>query len=337
MEIKILQPNDFHHHLRDKELLHFNVKHCFNKFKNVIVMPNLIPPIITIHQALNYRKRINKYNIKNGNPLMTLYLNENINIEDIRKFKYYPEMIGIKYYPKNVTTNSQNGINNIKNIFFILKIMEEEDIPLLIHGETNNQKIDIFKKEEYFINNELLTIIKNFTKLRIVLEHISTKIAVNFVLKHNNIYATITPHHLVLDRNDIFDGGIHPHLYCLPILKKKEDKICLIKAAISGNNKFFLGTDNAPHLEKDKISNCGCAGIFNSPVAIEIITELFDKNNSLHNLEKFMSTNGCDFYKIPYNKEYICLKKEDWIVPNRYGNLIPLYNGKKIKWKIKDF
>jgi dihydroorotase len=337
MEIKILQPNDFHHHLRDNELLHFNVKHCFNKFKNVIVMPNLIPPIITIHQALNYRKRINKYNIKNGNPLMTLYLNQNINIEDIRKFKYYPEMIGIKYYPKNVTTNSQNGINNIKNIFFILKIMEEEDIPLLIHGETNNKKIDIFKKEEYFINNELLTIIKNFPKLRIVLEHISTKIAVNFVLKHNNIYATITPHHLVLDRNDIFDGGIHPHLYCLPILKKKEDKICLIKAAISGNNKFFLGTDNAPHLEKDKISSCGCAGIFNSPVAIEIITELFDKNNSLHNLEKFMSTNGCDFYKIPYNKEYIRLKKEDWIVPNRYGNLIPLYNGKKIKWKIKNF
>jgi dihydroorotase len=300
-------------------------------------MPNLIPPIITIHEALNYRKRINKYNIKNGNPLMTLYLNENINIEDIRKFKCYPEMIGIKYYPKNVTTNSQNGINNIKNIFFILKIMEEEDIPLLIHGETNNKKIDIFKKEEYFINNELLTIIKNFPKLRIVLEHISTKIAVNFVLKHNNIYATITPHHLVLDRNDIFDGGIHPHLYCLPILKKKEDKICLIKAAISGNNKFFLGTDNAPHLEKDKISSCGCAGIFNSPVAIEIITELFDKNNSLHNLEKFMSTNGCDFYKIPYNKEYIRLKKEDWIVPNRYGNLIPLYNGKKIKWKIKNF
>ena len=154
--------------------------------------------------------------------------------------------------------------------------------------------------------------------------------------EYNNIYATITPHHLVLDRNDIFYRGIHPHLYCLPILKKREDKMCLIKAAISGNSKFFLGTDNAPHLEKDKISSCGCAGIFNSPVAIEIITELFDKNNSLYNLEKFMSTNGCDFYKIPYNKEYICLKKEDWIVPNRYGNLIPLYNGKKIKWKIKD-
>ena len=214
--------------------------------------------------------------------------------------------------------------------------MEDEDIPLLIHGETNNPKIDIFKKEEYFIKNELQIIIKKFPKLRIVLEHISTKIAVNFVLKYNNIYATITPHHLVLDRNDIFYRGIHPHLYCLPILKKREDKMCLIKAAISGNSKFFLGTDNAPHLEKDKISSCGCAGIFNSPVAIEIITELFDKNNSLYNLEKFMSTNGCDFYKIPYNKEYICLKKEDWIVPNRYGNLIPLYNGKKIKWKIKD-
>ena len=334
MILKIKKPNDFHHHLRDNNMLPITVKHCFNKFKNVIVMPNLVPPIITIKEALLYRKRIQKYNIYNGNPLMTLYLHKNIKETDLRQFNKYNEMGGIKLYPKNMTTNSSKGISSIKEVYHIIKIMEEEDIPLLIHGETTNKNIDIFNREKYFIKNELSDIIQKFPKLRIVLEHITTAYAVDFVLTHKNIYATITPHHLLLDRNDIFKNGINPHLYCLPILKKNKDKNTLIKAAISGNKKFFLGTDNAPHKDCKKLSSCGCAGIFNSPVAIQIITELFENNKSLHNLEKFTSLNGADFYQLPYNKEFLTLKKEEWIVHNKINKLTPLYCNKKLKWKI---
>ena len=185
--------------------------------------------------------------------------------------------------------------------------------------------ITYIKKLEFIVNK--------FPGLRIVLEHISTKEAVEFVYDHENVYATITPQHLTLNRNDIFDGGIHPHLYCLPILKRKTDQEELVKAALSGNNKFFLGTDNAPHLEENKLTCCGCAGIFNSPVAIELVTQIFEENNSLYNLEKFISTNGADFYNLAYNEEYIEIKKEVWKVPEKYSNVVPLYAGKTINWK----
>ena len=332
--IKIRKPNDFHHHLRDGDMLENTVNHCFSKFKNVIVMPNLVPPIITIKDALEYRDRILKHDNNNGNPMMTLYLHKDIDLKELRDIKNIKEISAIKYYPKGATTNSADGIKRIDHIYPILDVMEQEDIPLLIHGESIKPNIDIFKKEKVFIEDELIKIIDKFPKLRIVLEHISTKHAVDFVLKHN-IYATITPHHLLLDRNDIFSNGINPHLYCLPILKKNEDRLALLKAAISGNKKFFLGTDNAPHLEENKLSSCGCAGIFNSPVAIEIVTELFEKYDSLDNLEKFISTNGSDFYRLPYNSEYIILEKNDWVVPDKYGDIIPLCCGKTLSWKIK--
>ena len=333
-QITIRKPNDFHHHLRDGDMLENTVNHCFSKFKNVIVMPNLVPPIIKIKDALEYRDRILKHDKNNGNPMMTLYLHKDIDLKELRDIKNIKEISAIKYYPKGATTNSADGIKRIDHIYPILDVMEQEDIPLLIHGESIKPNIDIFKKEKVFIEDELIKIIDKFPKLRIVLEHISTKHAVDFVLKHN-IYATITPHHLLLDRNDIFSNGINPHLYCLPILKKNEDRLALLKAAISGNKKFFLGTDNAPHLEENKLSSCGCAGIFNSPVAIEIVTELFEKYDSLDNLEKFISTNGSDFYRLPYNSEYIILEKNDWVVPDKYGDIIPLYCGKTLSWKIK--
>ena len=332
--IKIRKPNDFHHHLRDGDMLENTVNHCFSKFKNVIVMPNLVPPIIKIKDALEYRDRILKHDKNNGNPMMTLYLHKDIDLKELRDIKNIKEISAIKYYPKGATTNSADGIKRIDHIYPILDVMEQEDIPLLIHGESIKPNIDIFKKEKVFIEDELIKIIDKFPKLRIVLEHISTKHAVDFVLKHN-IYATITPHHLLLDRNDIFSNGINPHLYCLPILKKNEDRLALLEAAISGNKKFFLGTDNAPHLEENKLSSCGCAGIFNSPVAIEIVTELFEKYDSLDNLEKFISTNGSDFYRLPYNSEYIILEKNDWVVPDKYGDIIPLYCGKTLSWRIK--
>jgi dihydroorotase len=330
-EIKIRKPNDFHHHLRDGETLKTSVEHCFRNFKNAVVMPNLVPPVITIEQALEYKNRIEEQNHYNGNPMMTLYLHKDIKIEDLRAFKNHKEMIGIKLYPQNVTTNSKDGVANIEEFNHIFKVMEQEDIPLMIHGEAIN--VDIFKKEAVFIESTLPKIIKSFPKLRIVLEHISTKEAVEFVL-NNNVHATITPQHLIMDRNDIFRGGINPHHYCLPILKKIEDKKALVEVAISGNPKFFLGTDNAPHSEGSKLSCCGCAGIFNSPVAVQIIAELFYNHGSEDNLEKFISTNGCDFYGLPYNEEYITLREEPWVVPKRYGDFVPLMIGETLLFNI---
>ena len=330
MIVKIRKPNDFHHHLRENELLKLTTKECFNKFNYVIVMPNLKSPIISIKQALEYRKKIMELDNR-GNPLMTLYLHKNISLEDLNNFKNYPEMIGIKYYPKSATTNSEDGIENIESIFDLLEIMEKEKIPLLVHGENINCNIDIFHREKEFIKKELIIIIKKYPKLKVILEHISTKESIDFVLE-NDIYATITPHHMIFDRNDIFKRGINPHLYCLPILKKQEDKEALINAAISGKKNFFLGTDSAPHIEENKLSSCGCAGIFNSPVAVELVTEIFYNNNSLQYLEKFISTNGCDCYNLPYNTEKVLIKNESWIVPEKYDNIVPMYNGKKINW-----
>ncbi len=329
--LKIRKPNDFHHHLREKELLKLTTKNCFDKFHHVIVMPNLIRPIITIRQALNYRKQILELDNR-GNPLMTLYLHPNIPKEDLYDFKKYPQMIGIKYYPKSATTNSHQGVENIKNVYDILEIMEKENIPLLIHGENISCHVDIFHREKVFLKNELTFLLTNFPKLKLILEHISTKEAVEFVIQ-NDIYATITPHHIALDRNDIFKGGINPHLYCLPILKKMEDKQALLHAATSGKKNFFLGTDSAPHVEETKLTSCGCAGIFNSPIAIELLTEIFEQNDSLNQLERFISTNGCDCYNLPYNTEYVQLVKESWEVPKKYDNVVPLFSGKNMQWK----
>ena len=329
--IRILKPNDFHHHLRDGKLLKLTTKQCFNKFNHVIVMPNLVPPIITIERALNYRKDI-KYFVSHGNPLMTLYLHKDISNFDLKRFKSTPEMIGVKYYPQNATTNSGSGVDSIENVSHVLETMESEEIPLLIHGESIEYHVDIFDREKVFVSKELSKIRNLYPKLKIVLEHITTKEAVDYVLKEN-IHATITPHHLLLDRNDIFRNGINPHMYCLPILKRNEDREALVNAAISGKSNFFLGTDSAPHEEHNKISCCGCAGIFNSPVAIEVITDLFQKRNALDNLEKFVSTNGCDFYNLDYGDEYVYIKKETWKVPEKYDNIVPMYAGMSIDWK----
>ena len=329
--IQIRKPNDFHHHLRDGEMLDITANECFNRFNYTVIMPNLIPPIYTIEEATDYKKRIMKINNK-GTPLMTLYLSKNISESDLYAFKSNKNMIGIKYYPKAATTNSEYGVNDLNDVYHILKIMEDEKIPLLIHGESIKKNIDIFDKERFFLEDELSVIIESFPSLPIVLEHISTRVAVNFVLKHN-IHATITPHHLLLDRNDIFKNGINPHLYCLPILKRLTDRNALLDAALSGKQNFFLGTDSAPHCENKKLTSCGCAGIFNCTVAIEIIVGLFDKYNKLENLENFISTNGCDFYNLKYNDDFVRITNEKWVVPEKYGNIVPLCAGKELDWK----
>ena len=244
-------------------------------------------------------------------------------------------MKGIKYYPKSATTNSTFGISKLREVNHLIKIMEEEDIPLLIHGESIKNDVDIFDRESVFLKEELLEIITTFPNLRVVLEHITTKEAVDFVLEHN-IHATITPHHMVMDRNDIFYHGINPHHYCLPILKRRSDKEALINAAISGKPNFFMGTDSAPHYKEQKLSSCGCAGIFNCQVAIELVADIFYRHNMVQNLEKFISTNGCDFYNLQYNNKYINILKEDWVVPKEYEGIVPLYSNRKIEWKIEN-
>lgn len=306
-------------------------------------MPNLEVPITSIDMALEYQKRIINCNfVDRGVPLMTLYLSKNLDVNEIRKIKDYDCIIGIKYYPKGMTTNSEYGVKNILEISSQLKVMEDERIPLLIHPETANEDIDIFDRETYFIQNELKLITSQYPNLRIVLEHISTSYAVDYVLnnKNNKIAATITPHHLVLTRNDIFTNGkLNPFNYCCPIIKRKEDQQRLIEAATSGNRKFFLGTDNAPHTEWNKLNN-GKAGIFNAPVAIELITELFDRSNSLENLERFISTNGTDYYDLEPCSDTITLVKRPWTVLDKYSHLcydnyVPLYANREIEWEIK--
>ena len=262
---------------------------------------------------------------------MTLYLHKDISFADLKRFKELPEMIGIKYYPQNATTNSDFGVDTIESVSHVLETMEDEKIPLLIHGESIEYHVDIFDREKVFVSKELSKIRELFPNLKIVLEHITTKEAVDYVLKEN-IHATITPHHLLLDRNDIFRNGINPHMYCLPILKRNEDREALVQAAISGKSNFFLGTDSAPHEEHKKLSCCGCAGIFNSPVAVELLVDLFEKHHALDKLEKFASTNGCDFYDLPYSNDAIILKRKSWTVPENYDNIVPLYAGKQINW-----
>lgn len=330
--ITIIKPSDFHHHLRQGDMLSMTTNICFDKFHYGLAMPNLNPPIFNLQQALDYRRKILEIN-HNGTPLMTLYMNPNITDSDLDEFSKKRFLAGVKYYPKAATTNSNSGVSNINDVSHVLKMMESKGVPLLIHGESIEKGVDIFHKERVFLMKELSTIVKEYPNLRIVLEHITTEDSVNFVLEHN-IHATITPHHMLLDRNDIFKGGINPHHYCLPILKKSKDREALVKAATSGKHNFFMGTDSAPHYKENKLSCCGCAGIFNSPVAIEVITQIFEEQEKLEKLEKFISTNGCDFYGLTYPDKYIDIEKIEWDVPYEIDGIVPLCAGKTLKWKV---
>lgn len=336
--LSIIKPDDFHCHLRDDSVLSVTVPVTAQKFARAIVMPNLVPPVIHYNDAEKYYQRIlsNIPQDNNFKPLMTLYLSSQTSANDIIQAAKSNNIFACKLYPMGATTNSLYGISidNLKNIYPLLSTMMQYDLPLLIHGESTDPKIDIFKREEEFIKKYLVDILNNFPKLRIVLEHISSKFAVDFVTNHKSKYlaATITPHHLIINRNDLLVGGIKPHYYCLPIVKKFEDQQALIKAAISGNPKFFAGTDSAPHNIQNKESSCGCAGIFNSNVAIEAYTKVFDDNNCLNNLEGFLSKFGAQFYHLPYNQDKITLVKKDYR-PQEYFE----YSINNQNYKIKSF
>jgi len=336
-EIEIIKPDDWHVHFRDGKILNAVVPETTRNFARAIIMPNLVPPILRGVDAVKYKERIQNAIPKKDSflPLMTIYLTENTSKDDIREAYKSDQVFAAKLYPAGATTNSDSGVKDIKKIIPVLETMTEIGMPLLIHGEVTDKEIDIFDREKVFIDQKLDFICKELPELKITLEHITSKEATTYVNEGNkNLVATITPHHLALNRNAMFVGGIRPHNYCLPILKREIHRKALLKAAISNNTKFFLGTDTAPHLTSDKENACGCAGIFNSTYCIPILAQLFDNENALPQLESFISKNGAKHYSLKVNKEKITLIKSSQSVSfKKYLNV----NEKKIKIFEPDF
>ena len=312
--IKIIKPDDWHVHFRDHDFLKEVVPETTRHFSRAIVMPNLSPPILNGEDAKKYKVRIQKSIPKNVNflPLMTIYLTEKTNKEEIKLSYEQGLVFAAKLYPAGATTNSESGVNNVRSIMPVLEIMSEIGMPLLIHGEVTDKEIDIFDREKVFIDTILDFICKELPDLKITLEHITTRDATLFVKNSNkNIVASITPHHLAMNRNAMLVGGIKPHYYCLPILKRENHRLSLVEAATSQNTKFFPGTDSAPHLKKDKESSCGCAGVFNATYCMSVLAQLFEQENSLDRLENFVSINGARHYGLELNKERLTLEKSE--------------------------
>lgn len=339
--LTITRPDDWHIHLRDGASLKDTVRDVSRYMGRAIIMPNLVPPVTNTEEALAYRERIQSHNSNSSfDPLMVLYLTDNTSPEEIRKAKATGKIYAAKLYPAGATTNSDSGVTSVKNIYPALKAMQEEGMLLLVHGEVTDSEIDIFDREKIFIENILKNVVNDFPNLKIVLEHITTKDAAEFVASAGeNVAATITAHHLMFNRNHMLAGGIRPHYYCLPILKRNIHQEALIKAATSGNKKFFLGTDSAPHMKHAKEAACGCAGSYTAHAAIELYAEVFEEADALDKLEAFASFNGPDFYGLPRNTDTITLAKESWEVPESYALgdsvVVPIKAGDKINWKVK--
>ncbi len=340
-KLTLIQPDDWHLHVRNGAILKTVIAHTAQQFARAIIMPNLNPPVLTVDQALAYRSEIIKAAPVDSGfiPLMTLYLTNSLTADEVKKAAESKFIHAIKLYPAGATTNSESGVSNLKGIYPILKIMEQVDLPLLIHGEVTNNDCDIFDREKVFVGSSLNHIVKHFPNLRIVLEHVTTKEAVDFVLSASNkVAATITPQHLMFNRNAILAGGIRPHHYCLPIIKREHHRQALVEAATSGNPKFFLGTDSAPHLTNAKENSCGCAGCYSAYGAIELYTAVFDQVDALDKLEGFASCYGPDFYQLPRNTKTITLQKQSWTVPSSYQvdneTITPLKANEILNWKL---
>ena len=339
--ISLRRPDDWHLHLRDGAALASTVADAARCFARAIVMPNLTPAVRTTAQALDYRERIlgELPDGSNFDPLMTLYLTDDTPPEEIARAKLSGRVFGVKLYPAGATTNSQDGVSRLSRCFHALEKMEELGVPLLVHGETTDPGIDVFDREQVFIEEVLGPTLERFSRLKVVLEHITTRDAAQFVeVTGPNVAATITAHHLLLNRNALFIGGIRPHHYCLPVLKREMHREALVEAAISGNPKFFLGTDSAPHARSTKEAACGCAGIYTAHAAIELYAAAFEEAGALDKLEGFASQFGAEFYGLPLNRSNITLVREEWRVPERlrFGDdeLVPLRAGETIPWKL---
>lgn len=339
--LTMTRPDDWHLHLRDGVALKSVLPDTAKQFARAIVMPNLRPPIISTELALAYHQRIIDARPTDNTfePLMTLYLTDNTPPEEIIKAKASGVIHGVKLYPAGATTNSDSGVTRLDKCAKTLEIMEKNDMPLLVHAEVTDSDVDVFDREKVFIDRHMMPLLRDFPALRIVFEHITTRDAAEFVAQApTHLGATITAHHLLMNRNAMFSGGIRPHHYCLPILKREEHRLALVKAATSGSPKFFLGTDSAPHPKHSKETACGCAGMYTAHAAIEFYAEAFEGANALDKLEAFASFYGADFYGLPRNTEKITLKKETWTAPHELpigeATLAPLRAGQAIHWKL---
>jgi len=339
--LTLKRPDDWHLHLRDGNAMASVLADSARRFARAIVMPNLQPPVRTTQQALDYRDRILDA-LPDGaafEPLMTLYLTDDTPPEEIARAKLSGRVFGVKLYPAGATTNSESGVTRLSRCFHTLEKMEELGLPLLVHGESADPHIDVFDREQTFIEEVLGPTVARFSNLKVVLEHITTREAVQYVeVTGDNVAATITAHHLLLNRNALFMGGIRPHHYCLPVLKREEHRDALVGAAVSGNPKFFLGSDSAPHARGAKESGCGCAGIYTAHAALELYAVAFEEAGALDRLEGFASEFGPRFYGLPANRDSITLVREEWTVPETlpFGGeeLVPLRAGETLPWKI---
>jgi dihydroorotase len=340
-KITITRPDDWHLHLRDGAALKAVLPDTAKQFARAIVMPNLRPPVTTTALAQAYRERILQA-LPAGmmfEPLMTLYLTDNTTADEIIQAKQSGLVHGVKLYPAGATTNSDSGVTSLDKCANALQAMQEVGMPLLAHAEVTDADVDVFDREKVFIDRHMKPLLQKYPNLKVVFEHITTQDAAEFVASaSSNVAATITAHHLLMNRNDMFKGGIQPHHYCLPILKREEHRLALVQAATSGNPKFFLGTDSAPHAKHTKEAACGCAGMYTAHTALELYAEAFENANALDKLEGFASFYGADFYGLPRSTEQITLLKESWVVPVSLpfdgGELVPLRAGQGVFWRM---
>jgi dihydroorotase len=338
--LTITRPDDWHIHFRDGAAMQSVLPDTARVFGRAIAMPNLRPPVVGVADAAAYRERLLAAAAGTAfEPLMTLYLTDNTSPDEIRRAKASGFVHAVKYYPAGATTNSDSGVTELTKAYPAIAAMEEVGMPLLLHGEVVDPEVDVFDREAVFIERHLVPLLKDFPRLKIVLEHITTQQAAEFVTAAPaNVAATITVHHLLYNRNAMFKGGIRPHMYCLPILKREAHRQALVAAAISGNPKFFLGTDSAPHAMGTKETACGCAGIYSAHAAIELYTEAFEDAGALDRLEAFASFYGADFYGLPRHADTITLRRESWTAPASLAmgseTLVPLRAGEAIRWRV---
>ncbi|MES9815667.1 MAG: dihydroorotase [Candidatus Thiodiazotropha sp.] len=341
MQITLIRPDDWHLHLRDDEAMKSVVAHTAERFARAIVMPNLKPPVTTTAMAMAYRERILSALPHNSDftPLMTLYMTDRLTSDEVIAAKKSLIIKGVKLYPAGATTHSDAGVTDIRKLYPVLETMQREGLPLLIHAEVTDPDVDIFDREQVFIERHLHPLARDFPALPMVFEHITTRQAVDFVrANEGTVGATITVQHLLYNRNAMLVGGIRPHYYCLPILKRQSHQQALIEAATSGESHFFLGTDSAPHSQHAKECACGCAGCYTAHAAIELYAEIFERANALDRLEGFASLFGPDFYGLPRNRDTITLAKKAWKVPESYqfgqDRVVPLGGGETVNWQL---
>ena len=341
--ITIRRPDDWHVHLRDGAMLSAVAAHTARQFGRAIIMPNLSPPVTTVAAAEAYRTRIVEA-VPQGvdfTPLMTCYLTDDADPAEIERGFRKGVFTACKLYPANATTNSAHGVTDVRKLTDVLEAMQRIGMPLLIHGEVTDSDVDIFDREAVFIERTLAPLVRDYPALKVVLEHITTADAVDFVEGSGpQVAATITPQHMIINRNAIFAGGIRPHNYCLPIAKRERHRLAVRKAGVSGSSKFFLGTDSAPHEIGRKQSACGCAGIFNAPFAIETYAQVFEEEDALDRFEAFASLNGPAFYGLPVNEGSMTLVRRDHAVPETLGEgetcVVPFHAGETLRWKLAE-